>query len=144
MFCAKDCCGYIANAVVSIVILSMFTHSKVHCIPSKKNKLRGRNCLSYKISVHNCMTCVNLCSACNIYTICTQIITNDVFVHQTSSIITRSSTSQTLVCPFACTCSYFNSFVPRTIHSWNLLPTSVTSINSIASFKLSLRAHILY
>ena len=61
---------------------------------------------------------------------------NDVFVHQTPSIITRSSTSQTLICPFARTCSYFNSFVPHTIRSWNLLPTSVTSINSIAPFKL--------
>ena len=64
---------------------------------------------------------------------------NDVFVHQTSSIITRSSTSQTLICPFARTCSYFNSFVPRTIRSWNLWPTTVTSINP---FKLNLRAHI--
>ena len=61
---------------------------------------------------------------------------NDVFVHQTSSIITRSSTSQTLICPFARTCSYFNSFLPHTIRSWNFLPTTVTSINSIASFKL--------
>ena len=61
---------------------------------------------------------------------------NDVFVHQTSSVTTRSSTSQTFICPFARTCSYFNSFVPCTIHSWNFLPTSVTSINSIASFKL--------
>ena len=67
---------------------------------------------------------------------------NDVFVHQTPSIITRSSTPQTLICPFARTCSYFNSFVPRTIRSWNLLPTSVTNINSIAPFKLNLRAHI--
>ena len=59
-----------------------------------------------------------------------------------NSIITRSSTSQTRICLFARTCSYFNSFVPHTICSWNLLPTTVTSINSIVPFKLNLQAHI--
>jgi len=67
---------------------------------------------------------------------------DDIFVPQTSNIYTRSSNSQTYTCPFAHTCSYFNSFVPRTIRAWNSLPLSVTSTNSLASIKLGLRAHL--
>ena len=63
---------------------------------------------------------------------------DDILVPQTSNIYTRSSNSQTYTCPFAHTCSYFNSFVPRTIRAWNSLTLTVTSTNSLASFKLGL------
>jgi hypothetical protein len=40
---------------------------------------------------------------------------NDVFVHQRALRTTQSSNYCSYICPFARTCSYFNSFVPRTI-----------------------------
>ena len=69
----------------------------------------------------------------------------DIFVPQTSNINTRSSTFRpisVLLLIHVPILIHVPSFVPRTIRSWNLLPPSVTSTNSLVSFKLGLRAHL--
>ena len=42
-----------------------------------------------------------------------------IFVEQTSR-VTRSQSHHLFVCPHAHTSSFYNSFVPRTIHNWNM------------------------
>ena len=64
------------------------------------------------------------------------------FVHQRALRTTQSSNYHTYICPFARTCSYFNSFVPRTIRYWNTLPSSVTTSVTDLFFTRSLREHI--
>ena len=57
---------------------------------------------------------------------------NEVFVHQTSSIVTRLSIN--LSNPYLSIFGYMvrnNSFEPRTIRSWNFLPTSVTTVGDL-------------
>ena len=75
-----------------------------------------------------------------------------VFVRQDTHRFTRSSYHPSFVCPYARTCYYFNSFVPRTVRLWNTLPTPITNNPSIVnnpttsmySFKSSLRAHMFH
>ena len=75
-----------------------------------------------------------------------------VFVRQDTHRFTRSSHHPSFVCPYARTCYYFNSFVPRTVRLWNTLPTPIVNNPSIVSnpttslysFKSSLWAHMFY
>ena len=69
-----------------------------------------------------------------------------VFVRQDTHRFTRLSHHPSFVCPYARTCYYFNSFVPRTVRLWNTLPTPIVNnpTTSLYSFKSSLRAHMFY
>lgn len=48
-----------------------------------------------------------------------------VFVRLDTCRFTRSSYHPSFVCPYARTCYYFNSSVPRTVRLWNTLPTPI-------------------
>ena len=53
-----------------------------------------------------------------------------VFVRLDTCRFTRSSYHPSFVCPYARTCYYFNSFVPRTVRLWNTLPTPYSGVGS--------------
>ena len=71
----------------------------------------------------------------------------NVFCHLDAQRVTRSLNPHSFVCPYAHTCYYYNSYVPRTVRLWNSLPISLTNntlISSVPSFKSNIRAHIYH
>ena len=56
-----------------------------------------------------------------------------VFCYHNAQRVTRSLNPHSFVCPFARTCYYYNSYVPRTIRLWNSLPISLTNNTLLSS-----------
>ena len=72
---------------------------------------------------------------------------DNIYCHNDVQRVTRSSNPHSFICPFARTCYYYNSYVPRSIRLWNSLPTSLTNntvISSISLFKSNIRAHVYH
>ena len=55
----------------------------------------------------------------------------------------RSATTNCYVVPYASTTSRQQSFFPRTIRDWNLLPLSIKKAGSVPIFKARLATHLM-
>ena len=70
----------------------------------------------------------------------------NIFFHHNNQRVTRSLNPYSFVCPFARTCYYYNSYIPRTIRLWNsyYLPHSLIILSLILYHPLRLMHGHIY